>query len=166
MPWDDHPAHKPALIETNFPILVLSNSLDPVTPLGHALDMTRKFANASIVEQDALGHCSLSCVSSCTIAHVRAYFNDGRVPAPPKFKADSGDEGDWPRCECLDKPWASSSYIAGKPMSEHSVNQAHMQAYEDLRAHLFAFTLSQQLEYNNPLKEYLVDRSRAVANYP
>lgn len=162
MRWDDHPAHKPALIETSFPILVLSNTLDPVTPLGDALYMTRKFANASIVEQDGLGHCSLSCVSGCTIAHLRAYINDGIVPPPPKFKSDSGKAGEWPTCKCFDKPWASSGHIAEESM----VDRSQMRAYEELRAQFAAFTLSQQLNYNNPLKTYLVERTRLAAGYP
>ncbi|KAI1753457.1 Alpha/Beta hydrolase protein [Xylaria castorea] len=166
MRWDDHPAHKPALIETSFPILILSNTLDPVTPLGDALDMTRKFANASIVEQDGLGHCSLACVSGCTIAHLRAYLNDGVVPPPPKFKSDSSNDGQWPTCKCLDKPWTSSSDVAEESMDEPQVDGGQMRAYEEIRAQFAAFTLSQQLEYNNPLKAYLVERSRLSAGYP
>ncbi|KAI0459826.1 Alpha/Beta hydrolase protein [Xylaria acuta] len=166
MRWDDHPAHKPALIETSFPILVLSNTLDPVTPLGDALDMTRKFANASIVEQDGLGHCSLSCVSGCTIAHLRAYLNDGVVPPPPKFKSDSRNDGQWPTCKCFDKPWTSLSYVAEESADGPQVDRGQMRAYEEMRAQFAAFTLSQQLDYTNPLKTYLVERSRLAAGYP
>ncbi|KAI0490676.1 Alpha/Beta hydrolase protein [Xylaria cf. heliscus] len=166
MRWGDHPVHKPALIETSFPILIISNTLDPVTPLGDALVMTRKFANASIVEQDGIGHCSLSCVSSCTIAHLRAYLNDGIVPPPPKFKSDSSNDGQWPTCRCFDKPWASSSYLAEEEsMDGLQVDRSHMRAYEEMRAHFAAFTLSQQLDHNNPLKTYLVERSRLAAGY-
>ncbi|KAI1419786.1 Alpha/Beta hydrolase protein [Xylaria sp. FL1777] len=166
MRWDDHPAHKPALIETNFPILFISNTLDPVTPLGHALEMTRKFANASIVEQDGIGHCSLSCISGCTVEHVRAYLNEGILPPPPKFKSDSGNEGEWPTCKCFDRPWTSLGYEADEALSRLQVNGIHKQAYEELRAHFSAFTLSQQLDHSNPLKAYLVERSGRAASYP
>lgn len=159
MRWGDYPIHKPVLIETSFPILVLSNTLDPVTPLGDALVMTRKFANASIVEQDALGHCTLSCVSGCTIAHLRAYLNDGVVPPPPKFKSDSSNEGQWPTCKCSQRPWTSLSYRAEEPIPGAPLTQSHIQAYEELRSQFSGFVLSQQLEYNNPLKKYLVERS-------
>ncbi|TGJ86163.1 hypothetical protein E0Z10_g2612 [Xylaria hypoxylon] len=165
MRWDDHPAHKPALIETSFPILVLSNTLDPVTPLSHALEMTRKFANASIVEQDGIGHCSLSCVSGCTIAHLRAYLNEGIVPPPPKFTSDSSNDGQWPTCQCFDKPWTTSDYETEESLSRLSVNRSHTQAYEELRAQFSVFTLSQQLDYNNPLKTYLVERISFAASY-
>ncbi|RYC59938.1 peptidase [Xylaria longipes] len=166
MRWHNHSSHKPALIETSFPILVLSNTLDPVTPLADALEMTRKFANASIVEQDALGHCSLSCVSSCTIAHLQAYLNDGVVPPPPKFKSNSSNDGQWPRCKCLDKPWASLGYVAEESMEWPRVGRSQMRAYKEVRAQFADFTLSQQLEYSNPLKTYLVERSRLAAGYP
>ncbi|KAJ8122043.1 hypothetical protein ONZ43_g1663 [Nemania bipapillata] len=164
MRWGDHPSHKPAPIETSFPILVLSNTLDPVTPLGDALAMTRKFANASIVEQAALGHCTLSCASSCTIAHLRAYLNDGVVPPPPKFKSNSSNEGQWPTCECPQRPWTSLGYTAGKSVSGTPLTQGHMRAYDELRAHFSDFVLSQHLGYENPLKKYLIARSALVSN--
>ncbi|KAI1435990.1 Alpha/Beta hydrolase protein [Xylaria sp. CBS 124048] len=161
MQWDEHPVHEPELIETNFPILFLSNSLDPVTPLADALYMTRRFANASIVEQKALGHCSISCVSSCTIRHLRAYLNDGVVPPPPKFESNTGHEGQWPTCNCLETPWTSLAYAAesDRPM----LTTSHMQAYNELRAQFAVSIISQQLE-SNPLKTYLLERTGITAS--
>ncbi|KAK8067019.1 hypothetical protein PG997_013766 [Apiospora hydei] len=84
MDWDDHPARKPAPINTSFPLLFLTNHYDPVTPLYAALKMTRKFAGASVVEQtDGLGHCTLACTSMCTIRHIRAYLNEEKSRACP-----------------------------------------------------------------------------------
>ncbi|KAK8135358.1 hypothetical protein PG984_003298, partial [Apiospora sp. TS-2023a] len=104
MDWDDHPARKPAPINTSFPLLFLTNHYDPVTPLYAALKMTGKFANASIVEQtDGLGHCTLACTSMCTIRHIRAYLNEGKVPRVPDF---GDDDTKWETCECHEKPWA------------------------------------------------------------
>ncbi|ORY71862.1 TAP-like protein-domain-containing protein [Pseudomassariella vexata] len=103
MRWDDHPAHRPAPIETDFPLLFLSSHLDPVTPLHAALKMTRKFVNASIVEQQSSGHCSVSCTSICTIKHIRAYLNQGKLPPAPDFTGP--DEGTWTTCDCDEKPW-------------------------------------------------------------
>ncbi|GAP89140.2 putative alpha beta-hydrolase [Rosellinia necatrix] len=162
--WDHDPTQKAPLIETSFPILVLSNTLDPVTPLNDALDMTRKFANASIVEQAGLGHCTLSCVSGCTMAHVRAYLNDGVVPPPPKFRSSSENDGEWPTCECLDKPWMRSGYVAEEVVSGFPVDEAHAQAYGEMRAHLYTSILSHQLEYGNPLKAYLMERGGLAAS--
>ncbi|KAI1811584.1 TAP-like protein-domain-containing protein [Poronia punctata] len=157
MRWGDNPADKPALIQTNFPILFLSNTLDPVTPLDHALDMTRKFANSSIVEQDGAGHCSSSCVSSCTIAHLQAYFNDGVVPPPPHFESGSSNEGEWTTCSCAEEPWQSPKKSG---VGDDLVTVAHMRAYEELRAHFIASNLDQQLDHNNPLKPFLLDRMK------
>lgn len=107
MDWDDHPARKPAPINTSFPLLFLTNHLDPVTPLYAALKMTRRFAGASVVEQtDGMGHCSSACTSMCTIRHIRAYINEGKVPRVPDF--DSSEDGNkWETCECQEKPWDS-----------------------------------------------------------
>ncbi|KAI0398358.1 Alpha/Beta hydrolase protein [Xylariaceae sp. FL0594] len=158
MRWGRNSSDERTPIKTHFPILFMSNTLDPVTPLDHALDMTRKFANASIIEQDAIGHCSASCVSSCTIAHIRGYINDGVVPPPPKFKPGSRNEGEWPTCGCSEEPWAPPSFAMEESMSESSVTTSHMEAYREMRDHIQALTLSQLLDHTNPLKSYLLGR--------
>lgn len=115
MRWDDHPERKPAPIDTAFPLLFLSSRRDPVTPLHAALKMTRKFANASIVEQVSDGHCTISCISACTVGHVRAYVNSGVLPPAPKFDDDDGkggDGGEWATCECNEKPWKKKTTSA------------------------------------------------------
>ncbi|KAK6855776.1 hypothetical protein PG995_007927 [Apiospora arundinis] len=107
MDWDDHPARKPAPINTSFPLLFLTNHLDPVTPLYAAEKMTRRFSGASLIEQtDGMGHCTMACTSMCTIRHIRAYINEGKVPRVPDF--DSSDPSkSWETCECHEKPWNS-----------------------------------------------------------
>ncbi|KAI1391514.1 alpha/beta-hydrolase [Hypoxylon trugodes] len=166
MRWDDHPIHKPKPINTSFPVLFLSNHLDPVTPLHAALKMTRKFSNASIVEQKAEGHCTLACVSLCTINHIRAYFDKGVVPPKPKF--DSDDEGEWPTCDCDEKPWKSLSGRASMaspgsdPRSQGDYELLHgktaeevevMMAYHDLRDQFVKFPMfHDQFEHHNPLR--------------
>ncbi|KAI2643693.1 Alpha/Beta hydrolase protein [Xylaria nigripes] len=155
MRWDDHPAQEPAIIETGFPILFLSNTLDPVTPRDHALEMTRKFANASLVEQAAIGHCTTSCFSACTIQSLRAYLNDGIVPSTP-------NDGQWPKCECLERPWTPLANAADEPTGTAS----HMRAHQELRALFAASTISQQLDHNNPLKGFILERTGfKVASY-
>lgn len=153
MRWGDDAADDTP-IKTSFPILFLSNTLDPVTPLGDALAMTRKFANASIIVQDGLGHCTISCVSSCTMAYLRAYLNDGIVPPRPKFKSDTGNDGEWPTCKCLERPWKHSLREEGDGFSASEIK-----AYRGLRDHYAAFTSSLHLENTNPLKEYFTKRS-------
>lgn len=66
MRWDDHPAHKQKPIKTSHPLLFISNTADPVTPLKAGVKMARKFVDAGLVEQHSEGHCSLAAVSKCT----------------------------------------------------------------------------------------------------
>ncbi len=169
MRWDDHPAHKPAPINTDFPVLFLSTRRDPVTPLHAALKMTRKFANASIVEQVSDGHCTISCISLCTIGHIRAYVNDGILPPAPKFGSGDGDEGEWTTCECDEKPWNSfiSRRARGGPVTQQqgklatsttNVDERYtseevetMTLYDGLRSHFVSQTMSQLVGEFNPL---------------
>lgn len=172
MRWDDNPAHKPSPINTSFPILFLSNNLDPVTPLHSALKMTRKFSTASIVEQKAMGHCTLSCVSLCTINHIRAYLDKGILPPSPKF--DSDDSGKWATCECDEKPWHSLRDTGVRRDADGSFHGSfHMEmeseeilrgktdeevdamvAYRRLRTQIVTSdAFLQQFDYRNPLGE-------------
>jgi hypothetical protein len=104
MDWDDHPVHKPKPINTSFPLLFVSNTLDPVTPKDAGLAMALKFKNAGFIEQESEGHCSLSSVSLCTIKKIKAYFREGKVPAPPVL-ADKGTDG-WEKCKRDEEPWS------------------------------------------------------------
>ncbi|KAI1135702.1 alpha/beta-hydrolase [Hypoxylon sp. FL0543] len=178
MRWDDHPIHKPEPIETSFPVLFLSNHLDPVTPLHAALKMTRKFTGASIIEQKAEGHCTVSCVSLCTIGHIRAYLDKGVVPPAPKY--DSEDEGEWTTCECNERPWKSFSSL-GTASDSNSRTQVQgdddvlnaktaeeaeiMTAYSGVRNRFVEFMAAQQhFEYQNPLKAAYLHSSLLQGN--
>ncbi|KDQ11946.1 hypothetical protein BOTBODRAFT_432647 [Botryobasidium botryosum FD-172 SS1] len=70
----------PFVGNTSFPVLLVGNTADPVTPVSHAFKMSKQFKDASVLVQNSPGHCSLSAVSICTMKHIRAYFNDGVVP--------------------------------------------------------------------------------------
>lgn len=107
MRWDDHPAHKQKPIKTSFPVLFISNTFDPVTPLWAGLHMAKKFVDAGLLEQKSMGHCSLAAVSRCTIGKVKAYFTKGEVPPPPKEggKGKELEDGEWDRCEADEWPF-------------------------------------------------------------
>lgn len=98
MRWDNHPSHRQSPINTSFPLLFVSNTGDPVTPLEAGVKMAGKFVDAGLVESVSEGHCSLSTVSFCTMRKIREYFEDGIVPPAPK-------KGEWTRCEADEWPW-------------------------------------------------------------
>jgi len=102
MPWD-HKATSPAKkIKTAFPILFIGNTADPVTPLFAAVKMALKFEDAGLIEQQSEGHCSL-----CTIAKIRAYFQEGKIPSVPEWGPEGKElaEGKWDRCERNETPF-------------------------------------------------------------
>ncbi|KAJ2904845.1 hypothetical protein MKZ38_007037 [Zalerion maritima] len=87
-------------IKTSFPLLVMTNTYDPVTPKAAAIKMTKKFEGARLLEQEAIGHCTLAATSLCTLMNVRKYIRDGTLPEEPIFS-----DGKWTVCETDDRPW-------------------------------------------------------------
>ncbi|KAH7087049.1 TAP-like protein-domain-containing protein [Paraphoma chrysanthemicola] len=65
---------------TSHPILFISNTADPVTPLRSGRIMHELFPNSGLLTIDIAGHCSISDVNLCTLAHVKAYFQTGVLP--------------------------------------------------------------------------------------
>lgn len=106
MRWDDHPSHRQDPIKTAFPLLYISNTADPVTPLTAGLKMTTKFVDAGFFEQKSEGHCTIAVKSKCTIEKIRAYFREGKVPGPPKL-GEGADllDGEWEKCQADEWPW-------------------------------------------------------------
>ncbi|APA08232.1 hypothetical protein sscle_03g030020 [Sclerotinia sclerotiorum 1980 UF-70] len=107
MQWDNHPSHRQKPIKTAFPLLYISNSADPVTPLIAGVKMATKFVDAGFFEQQSEGHCTIAAKSRCTIEKIRAYFREGKVPDPPKLKGKGTDflDGDWEICPTNEWPW-------------------------------------------------------------
>jgi len=115
MDWDDHPAHSPKPIKTSHPILFISNTYDPVTPLAAGLKMAKKFVNAGFLEQQSEGHCSIfSAVSRCTAEKVRAYIRTGEVPPSP-VEGSENSESKWEKCQADEwpfHPYDRSNFVA------------------------------------------------------
>lgn len=97
---------KEGQIETANPMLFLSNTYDPVTPLYAAVKMALKFKGAGLLEQQGNGHCTISTVSRCTAKVVREYVASGKVPPPPTG-VDAAFKGEWSRCGVDEAPWRS-----------------------------------------------------------
>jgi pimeloyl-ACP methyl ester carboxylesterase len=64
------------------PVLLIGNSIDPVTPLRSAINMSAKFNGSAVLQIEAEGHCSYATVSMCAGRAIRAYFQQGIVPEP------------------------------------------------------------------------------------
>lgn len=62
------------------PILILSQTLDPITPLISAQGAATLFPGSQVVEAQGIGHSSLGYPSICTMKEVKKYFRTGQVP--------------------------------------------------------------------------------------
>ena len=131
MRWDDHPSHRQKPIKTSFPLLFISNTADPVTPLYAGVKMARKFVNAGLIEQLSEGHCSISGRSLCTMMKIRQYLSEGKVPPVPEWGPDGKEvaDGKWERCKADAQPWMASGLGSKNPRPRFS-NDPHAEADE------------------------------------
>lgn len=67
---------------TSHPILFISNTADPVTPLRSGRYMHSLFPDSSLLISDHVGHCSISAPDICSLSRVKAYFQTGELPSP------------------------------------------------------------------------------------
>ncbi|KAK2036128.1 peptidase S33 [Colletotrichum somersetense] len=66
--------------KTKTPMLFVANSLDPVAPLEGTKLNVPKFEGARLLQQDSVGHGSISAPSQCTVGHIRRYLVSGELP--------------------------------------------------------------------------------------
>ncbi|KAH8826672.1 TAP-like protein-domain-containing protein [Flagelloscypha sp. PMI_526] len=91
---------------TSFPLLVIGNTADPVTPLWAAKKIGNRFGGAVVLTQESAGHCSLSAPSVCTANIMGEYMREGTLPKEgtvcktdspifgPAIMAENQDRGD------------------------------------------------------------------------
>jgi pimeloyl-ACP methyl ester carboxylesterase len=65
---------------TSHPILFLSNTADPVTPLRSGRIMHELFPNSGLLVSDNAGHCSIAQPNVCMLLHIKLYFQTGILP--------------------------------------------------------------------------------------
>lgn len=118
------------------PVLFLSNTLDPVTPLVNARTMAAKHPGAGVVVQKSMGHCALaSAPSRCTSDIVAKYLELGTVPEEEVLCLE--DCGPWDEDCRLDRPNDASftendKDILGKA-SEGMVSEHHQHSFPGLQ---------------------------------
>lgn len=66
--------------KTANPILILSQTLDPITPLISAKGASTLFLGSQVVEVQGIGHTSLGYPSICALKEIKNYFRSGQVP--------------------------------------------------------------------------------------
>ncbi|KAK2012542.1 hypothetical protein LZ32DRAFT_658812 [Colletotrichum eremochloae] len=66
--------------KTKTPMLFIGNSLDPVAPLEGTKLNVPNFEGARLLQQDSVGHGSISAPSQCTVGHIRQYLVSGELP--------------------------------------------------------------------------------------
>ncbi len=67
-------------VKTTHPLLILSQSFDPICPLASARVAKSIFEGSRIVQVMGYGHCSVATQSSCTARHIRDFLDSGVLP--------------------------------------------------------------------------------------
>ncbi|GJJ06210.1 hypothetical protein Clacol_000399 [Clathrus columnatus] len=65
---------------TSFPLLIIGNTRDPVTPLFAAKKAHEGFHNSALLTVDTPGHCSSAGTSPVALKYIRDYFREGALP--------------------------------------------------------------------------------------
>ncbi|KAJ7116269.1 TAP-like protein-domain-containing protein [Mycena crocata] len=67
---------------TSFPLLIIANTADPVTPKVAAVKVQAGFPGSVLLTQDSPGHTSLAAPSLCTLGYFQQYLLNGTLPEP------------------------------------------------------------------------------------
>ncbi|KAK8078468.1 alpha/beta-hydrolase [Apiospora saccharicola] len=84
-PSRDHHHHNRTVLLTRFPLLFIGNMADNITPLRSSYNNSAVFPGSVVLVQKSYGHASVAAPSVCTARAIRAYFQDGALPAPGTY---------------------------------------------------------------------------------
>ncbi|KIY71878.1 alpha/beta-hydrolase [Cylindrobasidium torrendii FP15055 ss-10] len=71
-----------AAANTSFPILIIGNEADHITPFAAAKRVSANFPGSVVLKQNSVGHCSVSSASACTRQYILRYLGNGTLPEP------------------------------------------------------------------------------------
>ncbi|KAI0767486.1 TAP-like protein-domain-containing protein [Fomes fomentarius] len=112
------------------PLLIISNTNDPATPLSSGRIVHQALGNSSaLLVQDSPGHTSLALTSTCTILTTRAFFANGTLPAEGTICPVDGSP--------FPEPAASNGTAAVQGNVKTLVAQGNQ--YEDAVRHIASF---------------------------
>lgn len=115
-------------VKTLHPLLIMSNTYDPVCPLVSAESARDMFEGSRLVEVKGYGHCTIALTSMCAARHVRDFLSTGKLP-----------ENDT-QCE------VDGSYFIRPEEKSVEASWLGFQS-EDLRIHEAQVALAQDLEW-------------------
>lgn len=106
--------------QTSHPVLMVGNTMDPVTPVRNAYKMVKGFPGAIALTQVSAGHCSSSTYSKCTTSYIQQYFQTGKMPPNGTIcEADEMPFGPGPNTTAI-----ASSEVRAKTRGHAELNAA------------------------------------------
>ncbi|KAN0089862.1 TAP-like domain containing protein [Hyaloscypha variabilis] len=70
---------------TKNPILFVSNTVDPITPIMNGQKGTRIFKGAQLLTNEAVGHTTLPTQNACALAKIGAFLINGTLPGTDNY---------------------------------------------------------------------------------
>jgi hypothetical protein len=79
---------------TKNPILFISNTIDPATPIDNSIKWSPQFSGSQILTIEAVGHTTLAANNSCASSKIGTFFQTGELPGVGTVcKAEAGAFG-------------------------------------------------------------------------
>lgn len=133
---------------TSHPILFVSNTADPVTPLRSGRVMSSKFPGSGLLINDQAGHCSFSAKNLCAFEKIRQYFQTGALPAsntlcipPPSAYSLNSTDPDSPFYDPNLEFYTAESAESGNIFEQQNIHEA-VQTLRRVVAESDAFTFN------------------------
>ncbi|KAH8591530.1 Alpha/Beta hydrolase protein [Bisporella sp. PMI_857] len=71
--------------KTKTPMLYVSNTFDPITPIANSFKLAPLFPGAQVLEIEGIGHCSGAANNKCAWRKIGEYLREGKMPDSDNF---------------------------------------------------------------------------------